>query len=156
MKTIARMIFIVSMVLAGLSVSAYGVALAAPGLHMSSLVRNFALVQSSETPTVTGTTETPDVTETPEASETPDVTESPEPTESPEVTDTPEPSETPDVTDSPEASDTPEATEAPDSQGTDGPDLNQNGDGGTGGGDTYQPLGTGWLAWLSAVSRTGL
>jgi len=55
--------------------------------------RRIKVEESHETPEPT---ETPDATETPEPTETPDATETPEPTETPDATETPEPTETPD------------------------------------------------------------
>jgi hypothetical protein len=89
MKKSVRLSLLAVLVLAAMAFSAYGVALAAPGLHLNDLFHSLAADQVTATGTAVST-ETPEVEET----EVPDVEE----TEAPEV-ETPEATETPDVED---------------------------------------------------------
>lgn len=160
MRAISRLIFITSLALAGLSMSAYGVALAAPGLPVNGLVRTLSLGQFSATSAVSDTipdtapaTDAPEVTETPEPGESPHVTESPEAKESSEAAEKPEAIESPDLhnSDSQEQNNSRGTNTGRDAGGSNSGDEN----GAQGGGDGYQPLSAGWTALLMMDPRTG-
>lgn len=73
MKNSTRLFLLVAILLTALAVSAYGVALAAPGLNLNGLLNNFGVDQVTSTETVVAT-ETPEVegTETPDAEDAED------------------------------------------------------------------------------------
>lgn len=107
MKNAGRVIFIVSMLLAGLSFGAYGVALAAPDLRVGMLgwmVSAGPGRESVHLPVAADLTGTPEATETDvvEESETSETTETPEASEASEFeeAESPEPKETSEVEES--------------------------------------------------------
>jgi hypothetical protein len=98
MGKVARVMFIIASAVLGLTVGAYGVARAAPGVAVAELIRVLEApgpstsISKMETIEVTGTPDAPDAsvseaTETAEATETSEIeaSETPEPSESPEV-----------------------------------------------------------------------